>query len=241
MKRKITAEWNGVTLRPKQSEIISPLVCNPYYLLVWKMRSGKTYPLLIAADLIGGATLVVCPPAVLPVWKEAVVKLGIKVKVDVVSSGSLHKVQKESVYTTLIIDEIHQYRTYSNRFKALQKIRSKVKHCYGATGTPIDKDLHESFYMVQLLDKGELLGTNKQTFLEATCTPTVQGDRITWVLTEEHKEPFKRLLSKFVSTYFPEELEEPEVKYYRYPMTPVQERFIKETLAPIKKLSLIHI
>ena len=231
MQRKIK-KWRGVTLRPKQTEVIPKLLSSDYFCLCHVMRSGKSIPLALAAHLRGGKTLIVCPPRVFDSWGKTLSMLKIDTHMIILSSGVLHN--KETVkriiednFTTLIIDEIHQYRAYSKRFQGLMKIRKAVKYCYGATGTMFDKDYDELFYPIMLLDKGELCGTNRQTFREQLCKPIVKGTITTWEMQIGHIRPFTQLMDRFIDRYNPEEVKRPYVKKYFYELTDLQKHWIK--------------
>ena len=62
-------------------------------------------------------------------------------------------------YDMLVIDEISSFKNHqSKRFKALMKIRPKVKRIVGLTGTPASNGLMDLFAEFKLLDMGERLG-----------------------------------------------------------------------------------
>ena len=62
-------------------------------------------------------------------------------------------------YDMLVIDELSSFKNHqSKRFKALMKIRPKVKRIVGLTGTPASNGLMDLFAEFKLLDMGERLG-----------------------------------------------------------------------------------
>lgn len=233
-------KYGRITLRPMQREIIPKIVERNYYCLSWSMRTGKTFPLLIAASLQGGNILIVCPPNCIPVWESAITKLEITNSYKIISSGKVGMpkyIQECLKYAprTLIIDEIHQYRSFTNRFKGLMKIRRTAQFCYAATGTIIDKDFDEIFYIVQLLDEGELLGTNRSVFREKLCNPYKVGNRINWKMKPELEEAFKRLVFEFISVHRSDKVQPPQVLKHFYHLTKEQKELITDLEKPVNR------
>ena len=59
----------------------------------------------------------------------------------------------------LVVDELSSFRNpQSKRFKALMKVRGKIKRAVGLTGTPASNGLMDLFAEYRLLDKGVRLG-----------------------------------------------------------------------------------
>ena len=62
-------------------------------------------------------------------------------------------------YDMVVIDELSSFKNQqSKRFKALMKVRPKVKRIVGLTGTPASNGLMDLFAEFKLLDMGERLG-----------------------------------------------------------------------------------
>ena len=62
-------------------------------------------------------------------------------------------------YDMVVIDELSSFKNWqSKRFKALMKVRPKVKRIVGLTGTPSSNGLMDLFAEYKLLDMGERLG-----------------------------------------------------------------------------------
>ena len=62
-------------------------------------------------------------------------------------------------YDLIIIDELSSFKNHqTKRFKALMKVRPKVKRIVGLTGTPSSNGLMDLFAEFRLLDMGERLG-----------------------------------------------------------------------------------
>lgn len=62
-------------------------------------------------------------------------------------------------FDMIVIDELSSFKNHqSKRFKALMKVRPKVKRIVGLTGTPASNGLMDLFAEFRLLDMGERLG-----------------------------------------------------------------------------------
>lgn len=62
-------------------------------------------------------------------------------------------------FDTVVIDELSSFKNHqSKRFKALMKVRPKVKRIIALTGTPSSNDLMDLWAEFRLLDMGERLG-----------------------------------------------------------------------------------
>lgn len=62
-------------------------------------------------------------------------------------------------FDMVVIDELSSFKNHqSKRFKALMKVRPKVKRIVGLTGTPASNGLMDLFAEFKLLDMGERLG-----------------------------------------------------------------------------------
>lgn len=62
-------------------------------------------------------------------------------------------------FDMIVIDELSSFKNHqSKRFRALQKVRPKVKRIVGLTGTPAPNGLMDLWAEFRLIDKGERLG-----------------------------------------------------------------------------------
>lgn len=62
-------------------------------------------------------------------------------------------------FDMIVIDELSSFKNHqSKRFKALMKVRPKVKRVVGLTGTPSSNGLMDLFAEFKLIDMGERLG-----------------------------------------------------------------------------------
>lgn len=129
--------------------------------------------------------LVVAPLRVTQVWKNEVKKwdhlTGITISVAVGSAeerrGALWRdtiitvINRENVkwlvedsgvplnYDMLVIDELSSFKNHqSQRFKALMKLRLRIKRVVGLTGTPASNGLMDLWAEYKLIDQGKRLG-----------------------------------------------------------------------------------
>jgi SNF2 family DNA or RNA helicase len=62
-------------------------------------------------------------------------------------------------YDMIVIDELSSFKAYSSkRFKALRRVRPKVKRIVGLTGTPSGNGLMDLWAQIGILDMGQRLG-----------------------------------------------------------------------------------
>jgi len=62
-------------------------------------------------------------------------------------------------FDMVVIDELSSFKCHkSKRFKALRKVRPKIKRIVGLTGTPAPNSLMDLWSQINLLDMGERLG-----------------------------------------------------------------------------------
>ena len=75
-------------------------------------------------------------------------------------------------YDMVVIDELSSFKNHTaKRFKALQKVRPKVKRIVGLTGTPSSNGLMDLWSEFRLLDMGERLGKFITRYREAFFMP----------------------------------------------------------------------
>ncbi len=231
MKKRIT-HWNGYQLRPHQQDILPKLLSHEYYGIFFGMQLGKTWPSLIAAEIKGKPTLVVCPPNCIHVWEKATDELDIKIPIKIISSGSLRNKEKtlaiiKEGYKILIVDELQQYRAWSSQTQNLYRIRKTVENCYGLSGTPFDKNYDEFFYPLLILDKGDLCGRNRGSFRDNVCTMEMRGNRPVYKMREEYEKPFREKIREFSMSHLSDKMNFPEVEEIFYELTEEQEFFME--------------
>ena len=75
-------------------------------------------------------------------------------------------------YDMVVIDELSSFKSHtSKRFKALMKVRPKVKRIVGLTGTPSSNGLMDLWAEFRLLDMGERLGKFISRYRECYFMP----------------------------------------------------------------------
>lgn len=86
-------------------------------------------------------------------------------------------------FQTVIIDESQGFRSHaSERFKALQTVRSAISRVIELTGTPAPNGLHDLWSQVYLLDQGQALGHNITAFRKRWFTAkTYNGVPTKWL------------------------------------------------------------
>ena len=228
-------------LRPYQVEGKEWLKERTQGILVWPMRSGKTVVVLSALQDIHESALIVAPPKVVPVWKEHYKAMGCTFPVRIISNhfSALSKpnIRKWKGHC-LVVDEIHTVRRNSKRYKNLMNIRSRVARCYGCTGTIIDSDLLETFYIFCLLSNGDLYGKNKSDFDKVLGEPKYPHMRHTPYMMKKHFIP--RYLDEIAPymNVLKMEVIGPEKKILEYSLTQQQKDLVRKVVQekPIKEI-----
>ena len=91
------------------------------------------------------------------------------------------------VWKTVIIDELSGFKaTNTKRFKAMRKIRPKVKRMIGLTGTPAPNSLLDLWPQMYTIDRGESLGKSITKYREQYFYPASANGHIVykWALKE---------------------------------------------------------
>ncbi|MBR1442736.1 MAG: DEAD/DEAH box helicase [Firmicutes bacterium] len=84
-------------------------------------------------------------------------------------------------FDMLVIDELSSFKNHqAKRFKALMKVRPKVKRIVGLTGTPSSNGLMDLFAEFKLLDMGERLGRFIGNFRNTYFTPDKRNGEIVY-------------------------------------------------------------
>lgn len=90
-------------------------------------------------------------------------------KLALARKAEIHIINRENVewlcnnysfdFDMVVIDELSSFKSHtSKRFKALRKVRPKVKRIIGLTGTPAPNSLMDLWSEINLLDMGQRLG-----------------------------------------------------------------------------------
>lgn len=82
-------------------------------------------------------------------------------------------------FDMVVIDELSSFKNYqSKRFKALMKVRPKIKRIVGLTGTPSSNGLMDLFAEFKLLDMGERLGRFIGQYRNTYFTPDKRNGQV---------------------------------------------------------------
>ena len=94
-------------------------------------------------------------------------------------------------FDTVIIDELSGFKaTNTKRFKAMRKVRPKVKRMVGLTGTPAPNSLLDLWPQMYTVDMGESLGKSVTQFRESFFYPAQSNGHIVykWALKDGAEE-----------------------------------------------------
>lgn len=208
------------------------------------MRSRKTTTVLSFLEWVRMTqwrdpfnVLVVCPPKVIHVWEEWTRHYIVGDYVTVMSSGALSsegtgEIDYDSIpWDIVVMDELHQYRAYSRRYRRMLKLTKKAKFIIGMSGTMVDKDFEEMFYPITILSKGKFFGTSsKRTFRQIYCAQVDAYSKYSpWVVTEKAHEEFCREIKPLLHTYNDEtNIAPPEHIMVNYGLSGMQEQWIRD-------------
>ncbi len=82
-------------------------------------------------------------------------------------------------YDMLVVDELSSFKAYgSKRFKALRRVRPKVKRIVGLTGTPSGNGLMDLWAEIGILDMGQRLGRFITHYRNSFFTPDKRNQQI---------------------------------------------------------------
>ena len=218
------------TLFPHQAHGIALLDRAPRAFLFWSMRSGKTYTVCKhIKDYDYQRVVVVSPIRPKAQWVLEMKELGYT-RWDWYSSDSLHKLQKNITqnkiqYDLLVVDEVHQFRSKSNRFNLLRKIANRIKRFVGLTGTPTDQNIHELFYPMQLVDN-KFWGKSKKVFHRVYCDDISDTPFPIWVYRKDIYQQTIEMLKKFTSFHVATDIVKPDTEYVNYTLSDKQKDII---------------
>ena len=132
----------------------------------------------------------------------------------------------------LVVDELSSFKNHqSKRFKALMKVRPKVKRAVGLTGTPSSNGLMDLFAEFKLLDMGARLGRFIGQYRNAYFSPDKRNGQIIYSykpLPNAEQQIYEKIsditismkstdhlkMPELISTQYEVELSEEEKKKY---------------------------
>ncbi|MFZ4395627.1 MAG: helicase-related protein [Kiritimatiellia bacterium] len=153
-----------------------------------------------------GRTLIIVPPAMRDSWQETIAKFQLH-NVDIVSSGSLHKVKHPERFDLVIVDEAHKFRNDSaGMYDQLQRIcktqvrnnstnRLEPKKVILISATPLNNSPKDIYNLLLLFQHGKettLDVANLQSFFvdrmdewkEARQLPTTEARKAVMAITQ---------------------------------------------------------
>lgn len=118
-------------------------------------------------------------------------------------------------FDMVVLDELSSFKNRSSaRWKALRKVRSRIKRIVGLTGTPAPNGLIDLWAQVYLLDGGEALGTTLGGYRDRYFIPGRRNGAVVyeWRPKREAEEAiYKRLEGLCISMKSVDHLQMPEL------------------------------
>ena len=121
-----------------------------------------------------------------------------------------------------MIDELSSFKSHqSKRFKALMKVRPKVKRIVGLTGTPASNGLMDLWAEFRLLDMGQRLGRFIGQYRNAYFKPDKQNGYLVYSykpLPDAERQIYEKIADITVSMKAIDHLHMPELLSNEYPV-----------------------
>ncbi len=125
-------------------------------------------------------------------------------------------------YDMVVIDELSSFKNHqAKRFKALMKVRPKVKRVIGLTGTPSSNGLMDLWAEFRLLDMGERLGRFIGQYRTAYFRPDKMNGHIVYSykpLPNAEKQIYEKISDITISMKATDHLLMPELISSNYPV-----------------------
>ena len=125
-------------------------------------------------------------------------------------------------YDMVVIDELSSFKSHqSKRFKALMKVRPKVKRIVGLTGTPASNGLMDLWAEFRLLDMGQRLGRFIGQYRNAYFKPDKQNGYLVYSykpLPDAERQIYEKIADITVSMKAVDHLHMPELLSNEYPV-----------------------
>jgi len=156
------------------------------------------------------------------------------------STADIYVINRENVqwlvsntsfdFDTVVVDELSSFKNHqAKRFKALMKVRPRVKRIIGLTGTPSTNGLMDLFAEFRLLDMGERLGRFITRYRETYFQPDRRNGQVVFSykpLPGAEDEIYKRIVDITISMRSTDYLEMPELieSVYEVKLSPGERR-----------------
>lgn len=126
-------------------------------------------------------------------------------------------------YDMLVIDELSSFKSHqSKRFKALMKVRPKVKRIVGLTGTPSSNGLMDLYAEFRLLDMGQRLGRFIGQYRECYFKPDKRNGMVVYSykpLPDAEQRIYEKISDITISMKATDHLKMPELVVSEYTVT----------------------
>ena len=123
-------------------------------------------------------------------------------------------------FDMVVIDELSSFKNHqTKRFRALMKVRPKVKRIVGLTGTPSSNGLMDLWAEFRLLDMGERLGRFIGQYRTSYFRPDKQNGRVVFSykpLPGAEKQIYGKISDITISMKSDDHLQMPELINSRY-------------------------
>ena len=143
-------------------------------------------------------------------------------------------------FDMLVVDELSSFKNHqSKRFKALMKVRPKVKRAVGLTGTPSSNGLMDLFAEFKLLDMGARLGRFIGQYRNAYFSPDKRNGQIIYSykpLPNAEQQIYEKISDITISMKSTDHLKMPELISTQYEVELSEEEKKAAREAAIKKL-----
>jgi superfamily II DNA or RNA helicase len=112
---------------------------------------GKTFITALLLQQLQGRTLVICPPVLIPYWKDSLFDFGIRSFV-VESLGKLEHIIKKGLerYDYIVVDEAHRFRNENTQSYASLLDICRGKKVILVTATPLNNTVDDIFAQLKL-------------------------------------------------------------------------------------------
>lgn len=159
--------------------------------------------------------------------EERIAALRMQADLYIVNRENVQWLVEESSYPfdfdMLVVDELSSFKSYqAKRFRALMKVRPKVKRIVGLTGTPSSNGLMDLFAEFRLLDMGQRLGRYITRYREQYFEPDKRNAQMVFSykpLPGAEEAIYQKLLDITISMRATDHLQMPELLSNTYPVT----------------------
>ena len=126
-------------------------------------------------------------------------------------------------YDMVVVDELSSFKNYqAKRFRALLKVRPKIKRIVGLTGTPASNGLMDLWAEFRLLDMGQRLGRFIGQYRTAYFIPDKRNGQVIFSykpLPNAEKQIYDKIADITISMKSTDHLQMPELVTAEYPVT----------------------